>query len=178
MAQFARPDSDVTNTGTFGFGEIDEATASDLDYWFGDNNVAEELEVGLSNVTDPQSSSGHIVRYRIAKTNLGVVDGGGNAVTVTMRVMQGGTQIATDTAKTATGTWTQYAYTLTGAEADAITNYDDLRLEFVTSASGGSPANRRGGAVSWAEFEIPDFVPPTPGPPPRRQRTAHRFLTK
>src|SRR3990172_2350876 len=157
MAQFARPDSNVTQTSfTGGFAEIDEAIASDADFAHGANNTAAELEVGLSNVTDPASSVGHIFRYRVAKTNAGAVDGGGNAVTVTARLMQGTTQRATDTAKTATGTWTQYAYTLSGAEADAITDYADLRLEFVTSASGGSPANRRGGAVSWAELEVPN----------------------
>lgn len=155
MAQFARPDSDVINTGNNGFAAIDEAIASDADFWYGDNNQADELEAGLSNVTDPSSSSGHIFRYRIAKTNAGVVSGTGSAVTVTARLMQGATQIATDTAKTADGTWTQYEYTLSGAEADAITDYADLRLEFLTSASGGSPANRRGGAVSWAELEVP-----------------------
>lgn len=157
MAQFARPDSNVTQTSvTGGFIEIDEATASDADFAYGANNTAAELEVGLSNATDPVSSTGHVIRYRIAKTNAGTVDGGGSAVTVTARLMQGTSQVATDTAKTATGTWTQYAYTLSGAEADAITDYTDLRLEFVTSASGGSPANRRGGAVSWTELEVPD----------------------
>lgn len=161
MAQFARPDSDATNTGNGGFADIDESVASDADFWFGDNNQADELEVSLSNVGDPLSSSGHTFRYRIAKTNAGVVDGTGNAVTVTARLLQGATQIATDTAKTADGTWTQYSLTLSGAEADAITDYTDFRLEFVTSASGGAPANRRGGAVSWAELEVPD----EPAPP-------------
>lgn len=157
MAQFGRPDSNVTQTSfTGGFAEIDEATASDVDFAYGANNTAAELEIGLSDVTDPVSSMGHVFRYRIAKTNAGTVDGGGNAVTVTARLMQGLTQIATDTAKTANGTWTQYAYTLSAAEADAITDYPDLRLEFLTSASGGSPAARRGGAVSWAELETPD----------------------
>lgn len=155
MVQFARPDGDVTNTGTGGFADVDEASPSDADFWWGANNTAEELEVSLSNATDPNSSSGHIFRYRIAKTNGGVVDGGGNACTVTARLMQGATEIAADTAKTATGTWTQYALTLSAGQADAITDYTDLRLEFLTSASGGSPANRRGAAVSWAELEVP-----------------------
>lgn len=157
MAQFGRPISDVTNTGNNGFAAIDEATADDGDYWYGDNNQADELEVALTNtLSDPASSSGHTFRYRIAKTNAGTVDGGGNAVTVTARLMQGTTEIAADSAQTATGTWTPYSLALSGAQADAITDYTDLRLEFVTSASGGSPANRRGGAVSWAELEIPD----------------------
>lgn len=163
MAQFGRPDSNVTQTSfTGGFAEIDEASPSDTDFAYGANNTAAELEVGLADVTDPVSSSGHIFRYRIAKTNAGVVDGAGNAVTVTARLLQGTTEIAADTAKTATGTWTGYAFTLSAAQADAITDYADLRLEFVTSASGGSPAARRGGAVSWAELEVPDA--PVAGP--------------
>lgn len=165
MAQFARPDSNVTQTFfTGGFAEIDEATASDADFAYGANNEVAELEVGLTNPTDPVSSSGHIFRYRVAKTNAGTVDGGGNAVTVTVRLMQGTTQIAADTAKTVDGTWTQYAYTLSAAEADAITDYTALQLEFVTSKSSGGPAVRRGGAVSWAELEVPDaLVSVSPG---------------
>lgn len=163
MAQFGRPDGDVTNTGTGGFASIDEATASDSDFWWGADNTAAELEVSLGALTDPVSSSGHVVRYRIAKTNDGVLDGAGNSVTVTMRLMQGATEIAADTAKTATGTWTTYTFNLSGAQADAITDYSDLRIEFVTSASGGNPTNRRGAAVSWAELEVPDAATPVSG---------------
>lgn len=159
MAQFARPDGNITQTSfTGGFAEIDEVSPSDSDFAYGANNTAAELEVSLLNVVDPQASTGHTFRYRIAKVNNGVLSDTGNAVTITARLMQGTTQIATDTARTCTGTWTTYTFTLSAAEADAITNYDDLRLEFVTSASGGSPANRRGGAVSWAELEVPSAI--------------------
>ncbi|HEY0751896.1 MAG TPA: hypothetical protein VGD26_12115 [Chitinophagaceae bacterium] len=157
MAQLVRPDGNITQTSfTGGFAEIDEITASDVDFAYGANNTAAVLEVSLGNITDPVSSTGHTFRYRIARTNAGVVDAGGNAVTVTAALYQGTTLIATDVAKTATGTWTQYAYTLAGAEADAITDYTDLRLRFTTSASGGGPSLRRGAAVSWAELESPD----------------------
>lgn len=157
MAQFARPDSDVTNTGSNnGFEAIDESTPSDADFWWGDNNQADELEVGLTNVTDPGVDTGHVVRFRIAKVNAGVLSGTGNAVTITARLMQGGTVIAARAADDATGTWTTHTWNLTTGEVSGITDYTDLRLEFVTSASGGTPANRRGGAVSWAELETPD----------------------
>ena len=160
MAQFLRPDGNVTQSGfTGGFAEIDEASASDSDFAYGANNTAATLEVSLSNATDPVSSSNHVVRYRVAKTNNGTVDGGGNAVTVTAHLYQGTTLIASDTARTATGTWTAYSFTLTGTQADAITDYNDLRLRFTTTASGGGPSVRRGGAVSWAELEVPDAPP-------------------
>ena len=160
MAQTLRPTSDATNTGTGGFGDIDEASASDADFWWGDNNVAETLEVHVGDPTTPLSGT-CTVRYRIAKTNAGTVDGGGNAVTVTAEVYEGATQQATDSAQTATGSWTPYEFTFA---ASAVTDWTDVRLRFTTSASGGSPANRRGGAVSWAELETPD---PSSGHRPR-----------
>src|SRR3970040_1513536 len=141
MAQFARPDSTVTQSSfSGGFAAIDEVTPSDADFTFGANNTAAELEVGLSDVTDPAVSTGHVFRFRIAKTDDGVVDGGENEVTITTRLMQGTTQIAASSPVTTGGTWTTWLRNLSGAEADAITDYTDLRLEFLTSASGGLSA--------------------------------------
>jgi hypothetical protein len=158
MAQFLRPDSNVTQTSfTNGFAEIDEATASDTDFAFGANNTAAVLEVGLSNpAATPDPAGTSTVRYRIAKTNNGTVNGAGNAVNITPGVYQGSTLIQAGTAQTATGTWTGYTFTFTHG---SITDWTDVRLRFTTSASGGSPANRRGGAVSWAEVEAPNAAP-------------------
>jgi len=162
MTQFARPISNITQTGfTGGFAEIDETIADDGDFAWGANNTAAVLEVLLSSVTDPLTDANHTFRYRIAKTDDGVVDGAGNAVTVTVGLYQGVTLISTDSAKTADGTWTQYDFTPSEAEIGTITDYADLRLRATTSASGGSPANRRGGAVSWEVLEVPDAPEPT-----------------
>lgn len=158
MAQFLRPDSTITQTAfTGGFAEIDETTASDADFAYGDNNTAAVLEVGLSDPSGTPQSGTCTARYRIARTNVGTVDGGGNAVTVTGAIFQGTTQIAADSARTTSGTWTEYTFTF---NTSAVTNWNDLRFRFTTSASGGAPAARRGGAVSWAEVEIPDPLPP------------------
>lgn len=158
MAQFGRPISNITTTNfTGGYAEIDESSASDTDFAYGADNSVATLEVALtSTLSDPGSSSGHTFRYRVAKSDGGVIDGGGNSVDITAHLYQGTTLIASDTTRTTTGTWTQYELTLSGAQADAITDYTDLRLRFVTTSSGGPPNDRRGGAVSWAELEIPD----------------------
>lgn len=157
MAQFLRPDSTVTQTNfTGGFADIDETTASDTDFAYGTNNTAAVLEVGLSDPATTPATGTCTARYRIARTNAGTLDGGGNAVTVTGAIFQGTSQVATDTAETATGTWTTYEFTF---NTSAVTNWNDLRFRFTTSASGGAPAARRGGAVSWAELEIPDGNP-------------------
>ena len=155
MAQFLRPDSNITQSSfTGGFADIDETSPSDADYAYGANNTSAVLEVGLSDPSVGTPGSGTTtVRYRIAKVNNGTVSGTGNNLTVTMEVYQGGTLIASDTSQTPTGTWTQYEF---NPDMSGVTDWTDLRLRFSTTGSGGSPANRRGGAISWAELEAPD----------------------
>ena len=155
MAQFLRPDANVTQTSfTGGFADLDESTASDADFAYGDNNTAATLEVGLSNPSGTPGSGTTTVRYRVAKTNAGTVDGAGNACDIQCHVYQGTTLIASDTARTVTGTWTTYSFT---PNMGSVTDWNNLRLRFVTTTSGGSPANRRGAAVSWGEIEAPDL---------------------
>jgi hypothetical protein len=72
MAQFARPDADAS-AGSWTtaplWSKIDEATASDTDFIFSNNNINGDVcEVSLSNVTDPAASTGHVVRYRYRKS--------------------------------------------------------------------------------------------------------------
>ncbi len=151
-SQFARPSSDVTvglwTTAPL-YASIDEVSYDDLDNITSSKNpTADICEVGLSSVTDPLNSSGHIIRYR-AKTN---VQSG-----MIVYLMQGATTIASQTPPLTTSFQT-FTYTLTAVEADSITNYTDLRLRF--SADGKANTNQY---VSWAEFEVPgaDTTPPT-----------------
>ena len=155
MAQFLRPDSNVTQTSfTNGFAQIDEATASDADFAYGANNTAAVLEVHLSNpAATPDPAGTSTVRYRIARVNAGTLSGSGNNVTITAAVYQGTTLIQSGGAQSTSGTWTQFSFTFTHG---SLTDWTNLRLRFTTSASGGTAANRRGGAISWAEVEAPD----------------------
>lgn len=161
MAQFARPDSNVTTTGfTGGFEDINETSASDSDFAYTADNTTGQLEVGLTNVADtPALDTGHIVRYRLAKADTGVPPSTtGNTQNMTVSLYQGGTLIRSDVERTV-GDWTTYSFTLTTTEAGNITDYTDLRIRVDSPASGGgSPGNRRGGAISWAELEVPDGV--------------------
>jgi len=123
-AQFARPVSDSSTGGWVASGggslyaAIDETPASDADYISTTN--ASVCEVALSTLTDPVSSTGHVVRYRIA------ADSGG----ITVRLRQGTTTIATWTHAAAPASLTTYEQTLSSGEADAITNYAALKLQF------------------------------------------------
>lgn len=130
MAQFARPTSDVALGGWSGpaFSAIDEAVADDADFTSSPtapNGAA--LEVALGSVEDPQSSTGHVVRYRYRKNSTG-----GAQINLTVALMQGVTQIAS-WSHTNIDAVTTAAQTLTAAEADAITNYADLRLRFTAT---------------------------------------------
>lgn len=159
MAQFARPNGASVNTGGFTISDwqkIDESVASDADRAFSTDGAVAELEVGLSSVTDPGVSTGHVLRFRVAQTDDGVASGTGSASTLGVRLLQGTTVIWSDASTPLTGAWATRTVTLSGAEADAITDYTDLRIEFAVTGGGGSPANRRGAGVSWAELEVPD----------------------
>lgn len=151
MPQFARPSSDVITSGwspsTPGshYVLIDEVTPSDLDYTRSANTASEtQLIVGLSAVTDPAQSSGHVVRVRVSCDS---------TQDVYCNLLQGGTVIATLNI-TAGFSPTTFSLTLTGTQADAITNYAALRLQFVKPAD--AFANRL--FVYWAELEVPSAV--------------------
>lgn len=141
MTQFARPDADITTqwTTTPLWSKMDEVSADDTDF-IQDSTSGHVAEVSLSNVSDPLSSTGHVVRWRRRS---------GTSPSVTIGLYQGATLIASSTDTTTTGSFTDTSFTLSGAEADAITDYNDLRLRFTNGAN----VNYR---VSQAYFECPD----------------------
>lgn len=123
-AQYARPTSDVSagtwtaSSGSDLYAMLDETSANDSDYIV--TTGASTCEVALGSLTDPASSSGHIVRYRISATSGGI----------TVRLRQGTTTIASWTHSPAPTSLTTYEQTLSGAEADSITSYAALKLQF------------------------------------------------
>ena len=122
--QYSRPTSDVTtgtwtaSTGSDLYAMLDETAASDADYIV--TTGASTCEVALGSLSDPAVSTGHKVRYRLSATSGGI----------TVRLRQGTTTIATWTHATAPSSLTTYEQTLTGGEADSITNYAALKLQF------------------------------------------------
>ena len=154
MAQFLRPDSNITQTlWTGGFADIDETTASDADYSYGavDSSTA-TLVVGLSNPTPPADGT-CTVRWRHAKIREkdAALSGTGGTVQQTCIIRQGSTSIASSTVAV-TGVWTTSTFTFNVAD---ISDWTDVRLQWTQTASGGG-SNARASAVSWAEIETPD----------------------
>jgi hypothetical protein len=131
--QVLRPSSDIsvngwTSTGANLWSVIDEDNPSDADYISSPANPAGEVaEVKLSSGIDPVSSTGHVVRYRVAAT--------GQDAAITVALYCGATPIASwAQTLTADAGGTNYQQTLSSGQADAITDYTDLRLRFSAAA--------------------------------------------
>lgn len=156
MAQFARPDSTVSAGGWVSSGStlwdvLDEASPSDVDSittaWASGAQSLTTTELGLSNVNDPVSSTGHVLRFRLSQADSSAV------VNYVIALYQGATQIVSFSIPDAgtSGGWTSYAQSLSGAQADAITDYTDLRVR----VSGERISGGRQALVSWVELEVP-----------------------
>ena len=101
---------------------LDEGTYSDADYIV--SATPSTCEMRVTTATDPAVSTGHILRYRLLA--------GTGSITAILK--QGSTTIASYGPHTLTGSAQDFTQTLTGGEADSITDYGDLRVVF-TSAS-------------------------------------------
>lgn len=137
MPQFGRPSADTVRTAWTDeaggivdiYTGIDEVTAEDVEYIKTPTPPgSNEFETLLTSVTDPVSSTGHVMRWRRRKQ-----PSGGAQINLTVRLVQGVTQITSQADNNLPTTFTDTSYTLLAAEADAITNYSDLRLEFTAA---------------------------------------------
>jgi len=133
MAQFARPASDVsTNSwaaeppGTGLFEAIYEETPSDSEYI--QHNAVALCEVALDTLTDPSSSVNHVVRYRLGRSVTN------RTLTIVVRLIENATERASWTHTDPAISFGLFEQTLSGAQADSITNYADLRLRFDITA--------------------------------------------
>lgn len=161
MAQFLRPDGDLTTTGmTGGYAVIDEVAASDADFAYGGDGGGNVLEVSLSDPSATPSAGTTTVRFRLAEIDGGSLgSGNGNANPITIEVFEGATQRASTT-RSPGGAWTTYNWT---PDLSGVSDWNNLRLRFSDSSHGGNPNNRRAMGISWAEVETPDGQTPITG---------------
>jgi hypothetical protein len=158
--QFARPDGTVAPGGTWTsvgaptlHEAVDESTANDdVDYMNATVNTTDELT--LQSLTDPGVGTGHVIRYRMQSF------GGGAKERVEIQLYQGTTLIASTGTNHSRGGYSTFSYTLLNPEADAITDYGDLRFRVVSSSVEAGESVR----MTWAELEVPSAaaaIPPT-----------------
>ncbi len=142
MPQYARPSADTYRdawteddaTTDALYAKIDEATIDDADYIKTPLIPTSDVYVTkLTTVEDPLSSTGHIIRYRYQKSA-----SGGAQIDLTVQLRQTytnegapGTLIKEWTHTDVANGFTTAAQTLSGAEADTITDYASLYLRFV-----------------------------------------------
>ena len=133
MVQKARPASDISTgawTATPLWSKVDEVTPDDdTTKITSDNPNSDTMEVKLTAVTDPVSSTGHIVSFR-AKTGVfdPEVEESICGMQIIPKLVQGTTVISTGSTVNLTSDWATYSWTLTAGEADNITDYGDLRV--------------------------------------------------
>lgn len=165
MVQFARPISDLDNTGVWTttplWSDIDEGGGGDGTVVVSDTTpvVTEPFTVDLSTIIDPTLPTGHILRIRWAKNS-----GGAGNQTIRIELRQGyvseasqGTLIATDDYSINSTTLRTDATTLSAGEANSITDYTDLQIRVMGVSS------NRALKVDFVELETPSLVavPPT-----------------
>lgn len=123
--QIARPIADLSNSGWVPssgadlYPTIGETVRADATY-IESSVVGALYECALTSIGDPNVSTGHLPTLVLS------APGGGG---VTVRLRQGTTTIAAWTYHPGP-TPTEYTPTLSGAEADSITDYTALRLQF------------------------------------------------
>lgn len=108
---------------------IDEPLpANDSDYVRSPYNPSSNTyEAGLGTITDPVASTGHYVHYRYHKLDaVGQMD-------LTVKLMQGAVEIASWSHTDISNSPVTASQLLTGPQTDAITNYNDLRLQFIAT---------------------------------------------
>jgi hypothetical protein len=159
MTQFLRPDGDVTKTNwsSGGYADIDESTASNSDYAYSSTLTAVSntatLEVSLTNSSGTPDSGTSTCRFRVAKVSgVGALSGSGEAVFCDVSIYEGATLIDTyGSSITLTGAFVQYSFT---PDLSTVSDWTNLRIRFLMTTDLSGLA--RGGAVSWAELEVPN----------------------
>jgi hypothetical protein len=163
MAQFARPSADLVThaewTETPYWSKIDDAGDAGADSVVIQNatpTTADIIAVDLTSVTDPEASTGHIIRARFQKV------AGAGTLRLTVQLRQGYVDEGTQGSLIATGLFDEgdaevfetYTLTLSGTEADSITDYTDLQYRVWAARDTG--ATGRPIDVEYVEFEVPD----------------------
>ena len=106
------------------YASVDETSANDADYIQSEAApAASAVQVKFASMTDPAVSYGHYITYRIQKTGTGQIN-------MVVRLKQNTTTIASWSHTNVDSAVTEYTQTLSSAEADSITDYTDLRVEF------------------------------------------------
>jgi hypothetical protein len=175
MTQYARPNGDQENNwASGGFEDINEVSASDSDFAYTQDNPIPNtgnngfFRAHLSSISTPDTGTVS-VNWRSVLIDGGVVaSSAGTGCNLVVSLIEGAnTVIATvfNGAIDGETAWTAHDVDLTTPQRDSVGNWGDLDLVFDADGGGGSPDNRRGAGVSWAQLQAPDAPVAGAGPP-------------
>lgn len=161
MAQLLRPISTITDqgnyTGATAHGSVDGTAPDTGDYWNGNDNQTDVLEVLLTDLSasEPGGGTCTVSIYETVSDTDSAPAAGGSSVTYDLEVYEGATQRAARTGITPTDSTFTLDNNLTFA-ASAITDWSNVRVRFTSYGTGGAPAGRRGAAISYIDISAPD----------------------
>lgn len=152
MSQHLRPASTV-DAGTWTYAvtslhaDTDEGidNADDDDTYAQTDIAADDLELALSTGIDPTSALAHVLQWRARRAGVYFL-----SADLSIALYEGAVLIATSTSSHGDD-YTSHTYTLSAAEANAITDYTNLRVRIrLVSHVGGAHLR-----VTAAELTIP-----------------------
>tara|TARA_R100000656_G_scaffold107658_2_gene79785 strand:+ start:52 stop:594 length:543 start_codon:yes stop_codon:yes gene_type:complete len=164
MTQYKSPNSDNTDGSWTNKNGGQGALNSNVRKGTGDGSWIVSVDTGgsdtcvfgIQNGDDPYSSADHIVRYRAKSTDYMMM----GTLPLTVALYQDTTKIAEEENSSLATSFTDYSFTLSTSEANAISDYDDLQLRFTRGTYGMMGDDVQ---VSEAYFEYPDGgTPPAP----------------
>lgn len=152
MAQFARPDGDISAGGwtpTPLYLKLDEVAPDDFvtEVTSENNPSSDAFEVVLSDTFDPQVPNNHIISIRARKD-------GPRSIDITWELKEGATVIASATFS-ASDTYITVEETLNPSDVNNISDYSNLNFRVVANDLSGSGDDTTA-KVTWIEFEVPD----------------------
>ena len=149
MVQIGTPTATVSNDWTVtGAASAHVALASASDSSLIETQTqGDRCRVNIGTLTDPEVSTGHIIKFRAQST------GSGAPERIEVLLFEGATQRANSANIAITrGSFNPFSYTLDTTETDSITDYTDLRIEVHAAVCGATEKLE----CSEAFFEIPD----------------------
>jgi hypothetical protein len=149
MAQIGRPNG--TNLATLWLSssgnhheDVDDVVADGDSTFVRNNGGTNRLDLSLPAFADPLSSSDHKL---VINCTCGV-----SGASLAYSLVEGGATVRANFILSPNqGTYTEQVYTLSGAEADSITDYTDLSLWLTTINANGSQIK-----VTQVYFQVPD----------------------
>jgi len=160
--QVSRPDGFIGSNGSWTgtYASINEVTPNDSTILASPSGPtsANYYEVSLSDVLPPMDLTNIKIHYRIAKSG----NNSGQTTGLVVDLRQGSTVVYGASYTSLPGAsgsgWLDDTITVSQQRAPTITNFNDLRIRFTPSSSGGGQARKA--QISWLEFDVPSPADP------------------